>query len=133
MASPERRLSVAYILTPFIAVAVAWPPIMEWPMRVNRWIWFSPWPFWLGVLCTPGYLFCWSDWWRRGPMHPVVRWWIAASLVGAMVASVGGAMLMLLTVLFWIFSAMSAGCCIHMLRRFRQLTAAANATRLRGS
>jgi hypothetical protein len=118
MALSEGRLSVAYILTPIIAVAVAAPAILHLPMHMDRKVWFSPWPFWLGLVCSPGYIYCWSDRWRRGTLRRAVRLWVAASLVGAAVASASGAALMLLTGIFWIFSAMSAGCCIHMLRRF---------------
>lgn len=115
------RLSVAYLLTPALALAIFSLPICELPpMRTgtNTWQWIVAVPWWLGVACAPGYIYVWSERWRSRSLKRRTLIWVHASLLGATLSSFAGAILGLLTAIFWVFPAISGVLAIQVWLRF---------------
>lgn len=83
---PE-RLSVAYLIAPVLAVLLSLPiPLLV----TSRLAWFAI-PVYVGLLAAPGYIYVWSDPWKRGTISPGVELWARSSLLTATAASFGGA------------------------------------------
>ncbi|HEV3191087.1 MAG TPA: hypothetical protein VGY54_11345 [Polyangiaceae bacterium] len=83
---PE-RLSVAYLLAPLLAVLLTLPI----PLFVTSRIALLAIPVYVGLLAAPGYVYVWSDPWKRRAMSPGVELWARYSLLAATAASLGGA------------------------------------------
>jgi hypothetical protein len=111
------RLSVAYLVAPLLAVLCAAPAIIEFRVGVVSW-WMSNLPFWIGLASAPGYVYAWSERWRRPELDRLRVFWVHASLAGAFLASFWGSILLVLTILFWVFPAISAALTLHLWLRF---------------
>ena len=111
------RLSVAYLVTPVIAVAVAIPAIMNLRVGHVPW-WISNLPFWLGLLSAPGYVYVWTELWRGRRNGRARVWWTCASLAGALLASVWGTILLLMLGFLAIFPAITLALVVHMWARY---------------
>jgi hypothetical protein len=99
-------LSMTYLVIPSLGVLSGALPIFYLRVGLVPW-WMSNLPFWIGLVSAPGYVYAWSERWRKPNIGKVERLFIHASLAGALLASTWGSMLMLLTVVFWIFPALS--------------------------
>jgi len=120
-----RRLSVAYVVAPAIALLFALPwqlmlPLPGTPKHTAAplWLQFAIVPFWLGLAAVPGYLYVWSERWRSRVLSPLTVAWIHLSLAVAVLASALGAAYLLLTVIGWVFAAISGCLAIHLWIRF---------------
>jgi hypothetical protein len=111
------RLSFAYLLTPLLGVLCATPALTEFRIGVAPW-WMSNLPFWIGLASAPGYVYAWSDRWRKKSPSRLGLYWVHVSLAGAFLASVWGGTLLLLTAIFWVFPAISAALTVHLWMRF---------------
>lgn len=111
------RLSVAYLVAPMLAVFCAAPAITEFRIGVVSW-WMSNLPFWIGLASAPGYVYAWSERWRCTELNRRKVCWVHASLAGAFLASFWGSILLVLTILFWVFPAISAALALHLWLRF---------------
>jgi hypothetical protein len=119
------RRSVAYLLAPCIAVLCAAGPIMG--LRVGTVpLWISNLPFWIGMAGAPGYVYVWSERWRGRRLSRPFIYWVHVSMAAAFVASVWGALLLLLSVLFWVFPAISAWMTVQLWAEFRRRNALHN-------
>jgi hypothetical protein len=101
------RPGVAYLLVPVLAIACALPPIREFTLGAVPW-WMSNIPFWMGMFCAPGFVYLVVDWRRREQFGRLRVAWVYLSLIGAILASAWGTILLLLSILFWVFPAWSA-------------------------
>lgn len=120
-----RRLSLSYLVTPLLAIAVSLPGIMSFPpfhplgAPANRALGYVlSIPTWFGIYAFPGYVYTWTDHWRRANPGRIMTYWIHTSLFSAVLASSVGAVLMTLTGIFWVFPAISAALAGHMWLRF---------------
>jgi hypothetical protein len=116
-AMEPRRPSLAYLLTPCIAVLCAAGPILGLRVGTVPW-WFSNLPFWIGMAGAPGYVYVWSDRWRGRHLPWPVIYGLHASMGAALVASVWSTVLLLFTVLFWVFPAISAWLTVQLWTAF---------------
>ena len=113
----RHRPSVAYLLAPCIAVLSAAGPILG--LRVGTVpIWISNLPFWIGVVGAPGYVYVWSGRWRGRRLPVPMVLWVHVSMAAAFAASAWGSILLLLSVLFWIFPAISAWLTVKLWAEF---------------
>ena len=113
----KNRRSVAYLLAPCIAVLVAAAPIMVFHVGTVP-LWISNLPFWIGMVGAPGYVYVWSERWRGKRVSLPLAWWVHLSLAAAFVASLWGALLLLLTFIFWVFPAISAWMTVQLWKEF---------------
>jgi hypothetical protein len=88
------RHSILFLLFPAATLVITWPAVSDLPpIRLEGagnmldFVWAAP--YWLGVLCAPGYIYAWSGRYSD-KQHPVVRLWVQGSLVGAVLASTVG-------------------------------------------
>jgi hypothetical protein len=115
----EARPGVAYIVVPVLAILCAWPPILNFRVGAVPW-WMSNIPFWIGVFCAPGFCYLLIDWRKRLLFGRLRVGWIYLSLAGAILASAWGAILLLLSIIYWVFSAWSAVISYELLVRLRR-------------
>ena len=122
----EKRLSVAYLITPLIAVALAspWqlmmpPPWAPVPDQTPSWLRYAFIPFWFGLAACPGYVYVWSERWRVRAPGRCTASWLHLSLAGAVAASaIGTAYMLLAAAVFAVFPGISAFLALHLWIRF---------------
>jgi hypothetical protein len=89
----EKRLSILYILFPLATMIIVLPPISEsppfyYPDHLGQIAIVIP--FYLGLLSAPGYIYAWSGHYKKSALSPNKRRWVILSLVGGVIASLGG-------------------------------------------
>jgi hypothetical protein len=75
-------------------------------------------PFWIGLLCAPGYLLAWWTLRVRSPLSPVRRGFAIGSIGIAVICSAAGAVFSAFTVVGGILSAWSCALALMLFLRF---------------
>jgi hypothetical protein len=89
------RLSIWYVVFPAVTMLLVWPHVRELPpllitKNFNLYEVLIALPFWVGLVAAPGYLYAWSGQYVANAARRSVRLWVGASLLAALVASLGG-------------------------------------------
>ena len=122
----SNRFSVAYLVAPATAVLVAIPAaILVSPFHIpedhtGRVLFVvAAIPLPLGVLSCPGYVYVWTERWRRRHLGGWRKAWLHGSMAAAAVASLMGGLLMLGGMLVVAaFPLLSGVLALHMWVRF---------------
>lgn len=101
---------------------LVWPHVCELPpllttKNFNLFQVLIALPFWVGLAAAPGYLYAWSGEYVPNAARRSVRLWVGASLLAALVASLGG-FISVLAVMPLPFDVGSIICSALMVRRF---------------
>ncbi len=125
MGSKPQHLSYWYLIPPLLTLLLILPPILSLPpflpkgtTNPNIVQWLIVLPFYGGVLAAPGYVYAWAGHVDSRPLSTSTRCWVAVSLVLAVLASLAGTFLSLLTVIVAPFAFWSFIMAIKLLRRF---------------
>jgi predicted RNase H-like HicB family nuclease len=120
----ESSRSVAYLLTPLLAMLLAGPALM----LIASPLWWVSLPHVAGVLAAPGFTYAWADAWRKRPPGPGTVRWMNVSLLLALAASLAGTVMSAAfgVVIATPFAAISAWECIVLLRRVADHRAPSN-------
>jgi hypothetical protein len=120
----RRRYSLkvaAFILIPALAELLAAPMsvamVLESPHLTLFQMMVSA-PFYLGLLCSPGYLYLVVSDSRAHELGSAKRWWVRSSLYLAIVAGLAGVAGSFLMILFLPPSAGAIALCLWLLWRF---------------
>jgi hypothetical protein len=113
---PE-RLSVAYLLAPALGMLLTLPI----PLLTEKVFAMLAIPVYVGLLSAPGYIYAWSDPWKRGTLSHGMELWARWSLRTSLAASVAGAALAGVGLLVHVvaFALVSAVLSFTLLRRLR--------------
>ena len=102
------------------------PPILDsWPVRrdalnFNLFQILIVLPFYFGLAAAPGYIYAWAGHYNSWSLGKWVRRWVYLSLVVAVVSSLVGGILSILTVIVAPFAFWSFFMALQLLRQFRE-------------